>query len=82
MGETMTNDARADGAANARSRANPSNITPVCYRVNDACQLLSISRSHLYDLASQGAVRMIKIGGRVLVPASEIARLSGMEAAE
>jgi excisionase family DNA binding protein len=54
-------------------------IAPVCYRINDACKLLSISRSHLYDLVAEGQVRLVKIGNRSLVPASEIARLSGME---
>lgn len=56
-------------------------IAPLCYRINDACKLLSISRSHLYDLVAAGEVRLVKIGNRSLVPASEIARLSGMEAA-
>lgn len=56
-------------------------FAPLCYRINDACKLLSISRSHLYDLVAAGEVRLIKIGNRSLVPASEIARLSGMEAA-
>lgn len=56
-------------------------LAPLCYRVNDACKLLSISRSHLYDMVAEGQVRLVKIGNRSLVPASEIVRLSGMEAA-
>jgi excisionase family DNA binding protein len=50
-------------------------FAPIAYRVNDACRLLSISRSHLYDLVAEGKVRLVKIGNRSLVPASEIARL-------
>ncbi len=56
-------------------------LAPLYYRINDACKLLSISRSHLYDLAAEGQVRLVKIGHRSLVPASEIKRLSGMAAA-
>jgi excisionase family DNA binding protein len=56
-------------------------IAPLCYRINDACRLLSISRSHLYDLVAAGEVRLVKIGNRSLIPAGEIARLSGMAAA-
>jgi excisionase family DNA binding protein len=75
-------NAQFEGFANARP-PKPSNdtITPLCYRINDACRLLSISRSHLYDLASEGRIRIIKIGNRSLISASEIARLSGAEAA-
>ncbi len=56
-------------------------LAPLCYRVNDACKLLSISRSHLYDLIATGEVRLVKIGNRSLIPAGEIARLSGLAAA-
>jgi len=52
-------------------------ITPLAYTVKAACRLLSISRSTLYVLASQGQLRLIKVAGRTLVPAAEIARLIG-----
>jgi excisionase family DNA binding protein len=58
-----------------------SSLAPMAYRVPDACHLLSISRSHLYDLVSEGQVRLVKIGNRSLVPASEIARLVRAEGA-
>jgi excisionase family DNA binding protein len=57
-----------------------SNFEPRAYRINDACQILQISRSHLYELISRGEIRLIKIGGRSLIPATEVARLSGSEA--
>jgi excisionase family DNA binding protein len=50
---------------------------PLAYTVKNACRLLSISRSTLYLLASQGKLRLIKVSGRTLIPASEIARLIG-----
>lgn len=50
-------------------------LQPVAYTITNACQLLSISRSTLYLLASRGELRLIKVAGRTLVPASEISRL-------
>ena len=52
-----------------------SNIEPRAYRIPDACRILSLSRSHLYDLASKGRVKLLKIGGRTLVSREEIERL-------
>lgn len=50
---------------------------PRARRINDACEALGISRSHVYALASKGALRLVKVGGRTLVPESEIDRLLG-----
>lgn len=50
-------------------------IEILAYRIPDACRALSISRSHLYDLASKGRLRLVKIGGRTVVPTTEIARI-------
>lgn len=50
---------------------------PLAYRISDACTLMQISRSHLYALVAKGEVRLIKIGGRSVIPASEIVRLTG-----
>lgn len=49
----------------------------LAYRIPDACRALSISRAHLYDLASKGKLRLVKIGGRTVLPATEIARILG-----
>ncbi len=45
-------------------------------RINDACDALQISRSHLYSLAAAGKIKLIHIGGRTLVPEAEIDRLA------
>jgi excisionase family DNA binding protein len=45
------------------------------FRVNSACYALGISRSHLYSLEKKNQIRLIRIGGRTLVPATEIERL-------
>ena len=45
------------------------------YRVNPACRALDISRSHLYALEKKGLIRLVRIGGRTVVPRSEIERV-------
>jgi excisionase family DNA binding protein len=45
-------------------------------RVLDACWALGISRATLYKLAAQGKIRLVKIGGRTVVPESEIDRIA------
>jgi excisionase family DNA binding protein len=66
---------------NSPDNSTKQSYQPRVYRINDACQLLQISRSHLYELVARGDVRLVKIGNRSLIPASEILRLSGTEAA-
>jgi len=48
----------------------------LAWRVNDACGALGISRSHFYDLAAAGKVRLVKIGGRTVIPDAEVQRLA------
>lgn len=52
-----------------------SSVEPRAFRIPDACRILCLSRSHLYDLASKGRVKLLKIGGRTLIAAEEIDRL-------
>lgn len=49
---------------------------PRAYRVKDACSVLGIGRSSLYKLASAGKLRLVRIGGRTVVPGAEIERLA------
>jgi hypothetical protein len=49
---------------------------PKARRVKDACAAIGISRSLLYKLAAANKVKLIHIGGRTLVPESEIERLA------
>lgn len=66
----------------AGKKVSPSGaMAPVLYRISDACALLSISKAHLYVLVARGELRLVKLGCRSLVPASEIARLVSGEAA-
>jgi excisionase family DNA binding protein len=50
-------------------------IEPKALTVKDACRALSVSRSHLYNLTDGGQLRRVKLGNRVLIPASEVDRV-------
>ena len=49
---------------------------PRAYRVPDACRALGVGRSTLYKLASAGKLRLVRIGGRTVVPSIEVDRLA------
>lgn len=49
---------------------------PRAYRVPDACRALGVGRSTIYKLASSGKLRLVRIGGRTVVPGAEIDRLA------
>jgi hypothetical protein len=48
---------------------------PRARRIPDACRAIGVSRSHLYALEAKGLVRLVRIGGRTVVPETEIDRL-------
>jgi excisionase family DNA binding protein len=54
---------------------------PAGFKPRDAAFELTISRSHLYNLIKKGEIRVVKIGHRTVVPASEIDRLLAVDAA-
>jgi excisionase family DNA binding protein len=56
-------------------------IRPAAWRIADAARQLGISRSSLYRMAALGQVRIIKIGGRSVIPDSEVMRLANGEGA-
>lgn len=46
---------------------------PMLYRVDEACGLLALSRTVIYELIRSGRLRSVKQGRTRLVPASAIA---------
>lgn len=65
----------------AEKKAETPKIEPLALRVNDACDALSVSRSHLYAMAARGEIKLLHIGGRTLIAMAEIRRLLKVEAA-
>ena len=61
----------------------PSGLAPqaLAYRVPDACAVLGIGRTSLYELVKSGELKMIRIAGRTLVPRSELERLTRVDRA-
>ena len=49
--------------------------TPLALRVSQFCNLVGISRTSFYKYVSKGQIRIVKIGGRTLIPVKEMARL-------
>lgn len=50
----------------------------LAYRVPEAASALGVSRAHIYNLVSRGALRAVKIGGSTRIPATEVQRLAGV----
>ena len=51
----------------------------LAYRIDEACHVLGIGRTSLYELVKSGELKLIKIAGRSLVPRSEIERLTRVD---
>jgi excisionase family DNA binding protein len=68
-------------AALSASKSSPAIPERAAYKIDEAAQLLSLSRASLYRLSRAGSIRIVKVGGRSVIPASEIARLANGEAA-
>ena len=51
-------------------------VQRLAFTIDDACELLGgISRNSIYRLNAAGGLRLVKVGGRTLVPHAEIVRL-------
>ncbi|MGC1861553.1 MAG: helix-turn-helix domain-containing protein [Methylocystis sp.] len=61
--------------------SNTSVETPLAYQVNQFCRRCGISRATFYKYVKLSKIRVVKIGGRTLVPAAEVERLLSGEAA-
>ena len=53
------------------------NPSPLAYSVDAFCRSIGIGRTKFYDLVRERKIRTVTIGGRRLVPATEIQRLLG-----
>jgi excisionase family DNA binding protein len=74
--ENLTANRGGDRRSTAPPSLRPPALLPKARVVNDTCAALGISRALFYKLRAQGKIRTIKIGGRTLVPESELDRLA------
>ncbi len=58
-----------------------SNSDPLAHRIPDFCARIGISKSTFWKCVKCGKIRVIRIGGRTLVPHSEAIRLANEGAA-
>ncbi len=49
------------------------------YSVTEAARILGISRNSAYEGVRRGEIPVIRVGGRILVPAAALNRLLGIE---
>ena len=52
-----------------------STIEKLYYSPQEAAEVLSLSRPHLYRLVKRGDIKAVKFGARVLIPRDEIAKM-------
>jgi excisionase family DNA binding protein len=62
----MTVNKRAEGVENSEQLA---------LRVKDFCERVGISHSTFWKYVGLGKIRVVRIGGRVLIPAAEAVRI-------
>jgi len=56
-------------------------IGRLAYSLNEASEATDLSKSHLSRMIAAGQLRSMKVGRRRLIPASEMRRLVGEDAA-
>lgn len=47
--------------------------------VNEACQIVGLGRSKIYELANEGRIEVVKVGRRSLVKVASLAALVGAQ---
>jgi excisionase family DNA binding protein len=50
----------------------------LAYGLNDAARLSGLSRATLRRRASEGRLKLVRVGGRTLIPAQSLKRLLGI----
>jgi excisionase family DNA binding protein len=48
---------------------------PLAVRINDAADMLGLSRPTVYRMAREGHIKIVKIAGRSLVPFADLQRV-------
>jgi excisionase family DNA binding protein len=65
----------SEGGGTLAKNKNSEPPPALAYRINDCAKAVGVGRTTIYKLIAEGKIRPIKIAGRVLIPAPEIARL-------
>ena len=72
----MKEENRADSSERERARRQSQSAADrAAWSIKDGAHRIGVGRSTIYKLASEGKIRLIKVGGRTLIPDAEIIRL-------
>ena len=58
-----------------RTTPPPQLSTAISYTIPDACAVTGIGTTKLYELINAGQIRLVKVGRRSLIPASDLRNL-------
>ena len=50
-------------------------IEPLAVRIPEACRMIGIGRSKLYELIADGTIEVVKIGSATVIPVSQLKAL-------
>ena len=64
----------SEDKATAQHTAPPA-LNPLAYRVTDACHVMGIGRTSLYELIKKGELKAIRVAGHTLIDAASIRTL-------
>ena len=59
----------------------PESNKPIAYSIKQACELSSLGKTTLYRQAQRGKLRLVRVGGRTVVPADSLYSFLNGEAA-
>jgi excisionase family DNA binding protein len=51
----------------------------IAFSVSEAARILGVSENHVYDLVSEGEIRGVRIGRKLIITRNEIGRIVGTE---
>lgn len=50
-------------------------MEPIAVRIPEACRMIGIGRSKLYEMIGVGAIQVVKIGRATVIPVAELKNL-------
>ena len=53
----------------------PLMMEPLAVRIPEACRMIGIGRSKLYELIADGTIEVVKIGSATVIPVSQLKAL-------
>jgi excisionase family DNA binding protein len=71
----MPSSENASEAAEQKTRRMAPPIAPITVRIPEACRMIGIGRSKMYELIQEGRVETVKLGTSTLVVVESLASL-------